>query len=262
MAAPETTRPVLPSQAMFHERSIRTTLRFAVIGLLVLSAETAGAKDVSLLPATVPAGLLLPVTLQTTISAQKVQPGMPIRCKLTQRVPLGNKQYIPQGTALLGHVVAAGPDSLTFAFTDLRLRKASVPVSVRLIAAASWYAVYQTELPVGGTDRSTSNPADWTTEQIGGDEVYRAAGFGGVYNSASEPVGRADLWGVYSLPGKDGLPLAMGPFSTTAAGLFDLRQVELVAPGGPSHAPIAFHMKKVGRWKLERQDALLLQVTG
>jgi hypothetical protein len=262
MAAPGTTRPVLPSQAMFHERSIRHPLLLVTIGLLLFSAETAAAKDVNLLPTPVPAGILLPVILETTITAQKVQPGMPIRCKLAQRVPLGGKQYIPQGTKLLGRVVAAGPDSLSLAFTDLRLRKASVPVSVRLVAAASWYAVYQTELPVGGTDHSTSNPADWTTQQIGGDQVYRAAGFGGVYNSASEPVGRADLWGVYSLPGKDGLPLAMGPFSTTASGLFDLRQVELLAPGGPAHAPIALHMKKTGRWKLERQDALLLKVIG
>jgi hypothetical protein len=247
---------------MFHERSIRHALLLAAIGLLPFSVEAAAGKDVNLLPVPVPPGILLPVTLETTIRAQKVQPGMPIRCKLAQRVPLGNKQYIPRGTTLLGHVVAAGPDSLSLAFTDLRLREKSVPVSVRLIAAASWYAVYQAELPVGGTDRSTSNPADWTTQQVGGDQVYRAAGFGGVYNSASEPVGNADLWGVYSLPGKDGVPLAMGPFSTTAKGLFDLRHVEIVASGGPAHAPIAFHMKKTGRWRLERQGALLLQVTG
>jgi hypothetical protein len=257
-----TLRPAALSHRMFHERSILHAV-FPALALLLFSATAADAKDIYLLPFPVPSGILLPVRLETTITAENAQPGTPIRCRLDQRVPLGNKQYIPRGTELLGHVTVAGPTTLSLEFAELRLRRVSVPVSVQLIAAASWHAVYLTELPVGGTDRSTSSPADWTTEQIGGDQVYRAAGFGDVYNSVSEKVGRADLVGVYSLASKEnGLPLAMGPFSTTAIGLFGLPQVELAASGGVAHAPIALHMQKTGHWKLERQDALLLRVVG
>jgi hypothetical protein len=86
---------------MFHERSIRRAL-LPALALLLFSATAATATDIYLLPLPVPSGILLPVTLETTITAENAQPGTTIRCRLDQRVPLGNKHYIPRGTELLG----------------------------------------------------------------------------------------------------------------------------------------------------------------
>ena len=87
---------------------------------------------------------------------------------------------------------------------------------MKLVAAASSYNTYQTELPMGGV-RRTADPADWTTRQIGGDQVYLSSRRDKVYNTVSEPVGRADFTGVYANPSSIyPLPRAVGPFSTTA----------------------------------------------
>jgi hypothetical protein len=51
-----------------------------------------------------------------------------------------------------------------------------------LLAAAHWMDVGRTAEPLDGGDRATSNPADWTTMQIGRDQVYRSGGSGTVYS--------------------------------------------------------------------------------
>lgn len=205
-----------------------------------------------------PPGVTLPVILDKTLDLKHFHQGEIIVASLYQRIPLAGGFYIPQGAKLLGTAVASDGKTLELTWTRIKLGHQSTSIAVKLLAAAHWTDVADTKLPLAGPDRATSNPADWTTMQIGRDEVYRSGGSGTVYNQYSEPVGKADLYGVYAAPKSPSAPpLAMGPFSTTSAGLYDMRSMAIGSAGGPGR-PIVFRLED-DRWQLHAADALLLE---
>ena len=206
-----------------------------------------------------PPGTTLPVTLKKSLTSKHIQPGQAIMATFYQRVPLGSGRYLPEKTQLLGVVASYDGRSLALRFTQLRLDHGTEAISVKLVAAAHWTDVEDTKLPDSGPDRSLSNPANWTTTQIGRDAVYRSGGSGPVYNQYSEPVGSADFSGVYAAPVSAGaVPRAMGPFSTTASGLYGVPGLAIASPGG-SGRPIVFRVES-DKWQLHAADALLLEV--
>jgi hypothetical protein len=208
-----------------------------------------------------PTGSTLPVILQHKLSAEHVKVGGRVIARLSQRVPLPNGQYLPAKAELVGHVAAYDARSLALKFTELTLTGQTEPIAVRLLAAAHWMDVGRTAEPLDGGDRATSNPADWTTMQIGRDEVYRSGGSGTVYNQYSEPVGHADLYGVYTPPLPGGSAMrAMGPFSTTAKGVYDLPGIAIAAVGGNGQ-PIVLGLSNP-KWRIDSGTALLLEVVG
>lgn len=215
------------------------------------------AKPVSHLVAP-PPGATLPVTLLSTLDSRNLTAGRPVIARLSQRVPVTANSYLPPKVEIIGSIVDPRPSSFGILFTQLRWKGETVPVHVRLVAAASVNNLFQASMPVGGTDRGTSSPADWTTRQVGGDEIYRSAGYGKVYNQFSEPVGHADLNGVYQTPAAPGdVPHAMGPFSTTATGLHGFTNFSLVSLGG-ADKPVS--LSTTGpKWKLPSGTALLLE---
>jgi hypothetical protein len=183
----------------------------------------------------VPAGIALPVQFSRTLRAGKTTPGTVVVVETTQRVPVSVDSYLNRGVKVRGTVVAstpgdgtaAHPSVLTLRFSELEYRGRTVPIVTRAVAVANLMAVDDTFLPAtGAIDKGNSNPANWTTKQVGGDEVCRSGWVGDVVDTATRKVGTADFYGVYSLPvrigeGKGGLvPKAMGVFSTTAKGLY------------------------------------------
>ena len=215
-------------------------------------------KPASRLVAPAP-GTTLPITLMKTAKPMHLVVGQPIRARFIQRVPLSPTSYLPSKVEVVGKVVSSNSSSISILFTQLRWKDEIVPIHLQLVSAASPYAVFQAGMPVGGTDRGTSSPADYTTRQIGGDEVYRSGGSGKVYDEYSQPVGFADLNGVYQDPSSAGEPArAMGPFSTTAAGLYGLESFSIVSPGGAG-VPITFSVSKPN-WQIASGTALLLKV--
>jgi hypothetical protein len=241
-------------------RSVDSILRSLLLAVMaVCFAAARGASAEKLMP--LPEGTTLPVLLARGLDARHVRAGEPLRARLAQRVPLGHGLYLPQKAEITGTVVAYDGASLTLRFDRLRLGEQEQPIDVRLQAAAHWLDVYNSELPEGATDRGTTNPADWTTKQIGGDAVYRSAGSGKVYDQYSQPVGYADLYGVYQPPAvKGGVARAMGPFSTTSTGIYDLPEIE-IASGGGEGKPIVLRLNS-RKWQLHDKTALLLVTTG
>jgi hypothetical protein len=206
-----------------------------------------------------PPGATLPIRLIQTLKSQSLTAGQPITARLFQRVPVSPALYLPSQVEIAGHVVQVGPSSVSILFTELRWKGQTMLVHVRLVAAASLDEVFQTGMPLAAADRGDSNPADWTTRQVGGDEVYRSAGAGGVYDQYSEPVGFADLNGVYQNPSGPGdLPRAMGPFSTTVSGLHGLAGFSIISSGDAT-SPITFGVNKP-KWTIARGGAFLLEV--
>jgi hypothetical protein len=209
---------------------------FVLVSLLTLAkASDATSSQVVSELQPLPAGITLPVQMGRTLRAGKVKPGTVFQVKTTQRVPISVNGYLKSGAKVRGEVVAsdagdgtaAHPSVLTIRFTQLSYEGRTVLLEIRAVAMANLMAVDDTFLPAtGSTDRGNSNPASWTTRQVGGDEVVRSGWVGPVVGGGLRTVGSADYYGVYSLPEKlqvaDGamVPRAMGVFSTTAAGLY------------------------------------------
>ena len=217
------------------------SVRMALSAVLVLAgvfAFVAGAvaqreAAVSELEALSP-GVTLPVQLGRSLRAGKLQVGTQIVVKTTQRVPVSEDSYLKAGAEVDGEVVAsiAGNGSgstratLSIRFTRLRYGKHSIPIRVKAIAIANFMQVSYSKLPAnGGPDMGIVSPANWTTKQVGGDSIVRTGWEGPVLAPGVGQVGRADYYGVYSLPAdssNQGLPFprALGVFSTTATGLY------------------------------------------
>ena len=182
-----------------------------------------------------PPGVTLPVKVERSLRAGKVPVGTPIVVKTTQRVPVSEDTYLKAGAELDGEVVASiarngngsTPATLSIRFTRLRYGKQSIPLRTKAIAIANFMQVSYAYLPAnGGPDMGIVSEANWTTTQVGGDSVFRTGWVGPVLGVGGQGrVGRADYYGVYSLPEparNDGpsFPRALGVFSTTAAGLY------------------------------------------
>jgi hypothetical protein len=216
------------------------------------------AKQVSRLVAP-PPGATLPISIVNTIKSNNLKTGQIVTARFFQRVPVTAVSYLPGNVELIGHVVSSTPPSLGILFTQLRWKHQVVPIHVRLVAAASSYNVLQTRMPLGASEEGTGTPADWTTRQVGGDEVYLSAGSGEVYDLYSQPVGYANVTGVYQDPSSPGgEPRAMGPFSTTATGLHGLSGFSIVSQGD-ADTPITLGVSKP-KWQIASGAALLLEV--
>ena len=237
---------------------LKSPLRVVLAAFACSLAIASGSPQQKLAP--LPQGATLPVTLDKGLNAHHVKIGQRITASLTQRVPLPNRMHLPKKAKLTGSVVSYDGRTLGLQFNELKLGNESRPIDVKLLAAALWLDVEQTQKPLEMSDRSLGNPADWTTMQIGHDEVYRSGWVGTVYDQYSQPVGHADAHGVYAAPNPAGLPRAMGPFSTTSKGLYDLRWLDIVSPGG-NGKPIIFGLSSP-KWQLHGQTALLLEVSG
>jgi len=220
-----------------------------------------------------PTGITLPVAVGRTLRAGKVKPGTVFLLKTTQRVPVSEDAYLNRGAAVRGEVVtsepgdrtAAHPATLAIRFMQLSYRGVTVPLATRAVAMANLMDVDGTFLPLmGGADRGNSSEASWTTAQVGGEEVVRSGWIGPVVGSGLRTVGRADYYGVYSLPeklsGTDGVmvPRAMGVFSTTAKGLYGYDEgTQLESSGG-----LITITNPIGRAVIRAGDHLLLEVVG
>jgi hypothetical protein len=230
---------------------------FRVLPLALVWALPGPALAIHAVLASPPPLATLPVVLDRGLKSAKLQAGQPLRAHLVQRVPLSPDTYLPRGATLLGTVEAVSATQWSLRWTALAWRGHTVPVQVRLVAAADAFAVEQTNIPLGGaTGRSTS---DWTLRQIGGDERMGAGVSGVVYDQYSQPVGRSDGTGVYAPPLRPGAPeRALGPFSTTASGLYDLPGWSVRSPGA-ADAPIVLGVG-AGPWQLRAGAAMLLSV--
>jgi hypothetical protein len=209
-------------------------LALVCLSIFAGAADTRKAQEISELRP-LQAGITLPVAVGHTLRAGKVKPGTVFLLKTTQRVPVSEDAYLNRGAELRGEVVTsdagdrteAHPATLTIRFTQLSYKGITVPLVTKAVAMANLMDVDGTFLPLmGGPDRGNSSEASWTTAQVGGQEVVRSGWIGPVVGRGLITVGRADYYGVYSLPvqlgGADGVmvPLAIGVFSTNAQGLY------------------------------------------
>jgi hypothetical protein len=225
----------------------------------------------------VPAGTILPVRLNSTISSTKNHPGEIIAARVMQDVPLADGSTIHAGSKMVGHIVAVTPASsgraarVTVRFDTLEWKQQKTPMVTNLRAVASFMAVDQAQIPMEGPDRGTPASA-WTTEQIGGDTVYRGGGpvEGIEGGKVGVPVGNGVLSRLHANPdggcraavdGND-TPQALWVFSSSACGAYGLANLEVRHFGRTNPAgDIVFGSTK-GDVRIQDGAGMLLRVDG
>lgn len=222
---------------------------------------------------TIPAGTVLPVRLNSAINSKNAQAGRMVTARLMQDVPLGSGMRLAAGSKLIGHILAAtrakdhsGSD-VSLRFDTIRSSKKEFSITTDLRALASPLDVDQAQLPKYGPDRGTPKTS-WTTEQIGGDVVYRG---GGPVTAGSlvvgTPVANGVLVETLAIPGtrcegevEDKRPQALWVFSANACGVYGYSKLMIEHTGRT--APVG-EIKLVSQKKnlnLRTGSGLLLRV--
>ena len=193
----------------------------------------------------VPSGTILPVALSSSLNSRTSKAGQVITARIMQNVPLATGSQLRVGTKVLGRVVEVSPAdgthgaTMSLRFDTLVVSKRQIPITTNARALASMMAVHEAELPETGPDRGTSQNS-WTTDQIGGDVVYRGGGpvanglltvgeptADGVLAQVSPPPGgkcRGEIGDVARLQ-------ALWVFSSDACGTYDLPHIAIAHAG-------------------------------
>ena len=228
----------------------------------------------------IPPGTILPVALQTTISASKGKAGQPVRGEIAQDVPLPGNSKIPKGSRMEGHIVEVTPaagrnvQNISIRFDKLYSAGKAIPVTTSLRAMAGFMEVLAAGTPQQGVGES--DVFNWmTTTQIGGDSVYGRGGTVTSTHNGGQVVGTAPIsGGVLVLVSANASghcrgaiddnenPQALWVFSSDACGTYGLSKIHLVHAGRTE--PVGtFTLQLEGqKTKIHSGDGMLLRVIG
>ena len=149
----------------------------------------------------IPAGTIIPVSLNSTLRSDKSGSGATITATVMQDVPLGAGETLRRGSKVTGHVIEAaipgkGPaeSKISFQFDQVQLGNLTIPVTTNLRAVASKKAVAAAtpQLIEEGPDNQV---------QIGGDQI--SYGSDGPVMVGSQVVGKYTSQGVLAYGGHD-----------------------------------------------------------
>jgi hypothetical protein len=195
---------------------------------------------------TIPAGTILPVALNSSLNSRKAKAGQVITARIMQDVPLSPGSTIHAGAKVIGRVIDVKPANhgtsgaqISIRFDTLMVSKQRIAIITNVRALASMMAVEDAQLPESGPDRGTSQNA-WTTDQIGGEVVYRGGGLvASGLRAVGEPTANGVLVHVSAKPGttcrgeiegNDRLQ-ALWVFSSDACGVYDFADLTIVHAG-------------------------------
>ncbi|HVN19932.1 MAG TPA: hypothetical protein VMU05_14195 [Dongiaceae bacterium] len=217
----------------------------------------------------IPPGTILPLQLNNSLNSKKMREGQKVSARVMQDVPLGSGPRIRAGAKVLGRIVSVTPASrgtaaISLRFDTLASGKRRIPITTSLRALATMMDVQSAQQPATGPDRGTSD-FYWTTQQIGGETVYRG---GGVVTHGSEVVGRSVMNGVLvQVPATSGCGgeadnrlQALWVFSSDACGLYDLPDLTLTHAGRSQPQGVIRLTAQKGEVKVPAGSGLLLQV--
>ena len=250
----------------------RTTLarKHGVIIHGVLAAFVAIPLAVSAQSA-LPSGTILPVSLDGSINARKAHAGEEIRATVMQNVP---GTAIRRRAHVVGHVIEAsgarnGQQKLEIRFDSVEIQGKMAPIRANLRALASFFEVEQAQIPEEMSSRGMT-PETWTTQQIGGDQMYRG---GGPVGEGDQTVGSITPWGALGLPrAQAGMPCrgviddntrpqAMWLFSVDACGLYGYANIQIDHYGRSDPQGTIIISSHDGKLNLGSGSAILLRVS-
>ncbi|MGA8043012.1 MAG: hypothetical protein WCA37_09430, partial [Terracidiphilus sp.] len=188
-----------------------------------------------------PAGTILPISLDGSLNAAKMHVGQTIRGTIMQTIP-GTRVH--RGAKVMGEILRVSTDSdgksqVSLRFDTIRMRGQSIPVRTNLRAVASFLEVEEAQMPEEIASRGIS-PDTATTQQIGGEQVYRG---GGPVTSGLTVVGKPVPYGVLVVPRvKRGMACrgsisgnkqaqALWLFSSDACGVYGYSELHIAEAG-------------------------------
>src|ERR1700691_3754897 len=221
----------------------------------------------------IPAGTILPVSLNSALRSDKSGSGTTITATVMQDVPLDGGETLRRGSTLTGHVVEAispvkGSDEskISFQLDQIRLGNLTVPITTTLRAVASRAAVS------AATPELTSSENADNTIEIGGDQI--SYGEGEPVMVGSQVVGKYTSQGVLANADPDsGAPSggtidgdahaqAFWLFSVNADGTYGFADLKILRSGSiepRGEVTLTSNRKAVN---LAKGSAMLLQVEG
>ncbi len=221
----------------------------------------------------IPAGTILPVSLNSDLRSDKNGSGTAIIATSMQDVPLGKGETLRKGSMLTGHVIEVitpgrGSDEskMSFQLDHVRLGNQTLPITTTLRAIAS-----RSEVSSATPELISSEYADNTIE-IGGDQI--SYGEGRPVMVGSQVVGKYTSQGVLATVDQDlgtpcgvtidsnAHPQAFWVFSVNACGVYGFGDVRILQSGRTEplgEVTLASNRKAV---KIEKGSAMLLHVDG
>jgi len=261
-----------------HEKVYRVNLGSGLIlsaamlaGLLTLSS--AQAQDTTAGNATIPAGTILPVRLNSALSSSKAQSGQIITARIMQDVPLANGEKLREGSKVIGHVVDvsspadANKEQISLQFDKVISSGRTIPIRTALRAVSGFMAVEEAEVPTSGT---ASQPNSRT--QVGGDAAYTLGGDvatgNGVVVGKSVNDGVLDQARASNRQGRDcrgaidgnNSPEALWVFSSDACGSYGLSEVRIAHAGKTEPVGVIVLVSGKNQLKLASGTGMLLRV--
>jgi hypothetical protein len=214
----------------------------------------------------IPAGTIIPVSLNSVLRSDKTGSGSPVTATVMQDVPLATGETLHRGSKVTGHVVEAftsgnGSDEarISFQFDQVQLGNRTVPITTNLRAVASPHAV----LEAGELNDSAV--------EIGGDQI--SYGEGGPVIVGSQVVGKYTSHGVLANVDQDmgtpcrvtvdsnAKPQAFGLFSVNACGAYGLGDLKILQSGhAKPFGEVTLANRKVVN--VRKGSAMLLRVDG
>ena len=218
-----------------------------------------------------PSGTIIPISLDTSLNIAKIHPGQLIQATVMQDIP---GTAIHRRAKVQGHVVKVGATAydqtkVEICFDTVKLDGQMVPLKANLRALASFVEVQEAQVPEEMSSEGLS-PLTWTTQQIGGDQVYRG---GGPVAAGMTTVGEVTPWGVLVVPhaqpgqpcrgalGENNGPQAMWLFSSDACGVYGFSNIRIEDAGRSNPAGTIVIFSTNGELKLGSGTGLLLEVS-
>jgi hypothetical protein len=200
----------------------------------------------------IPAGTILPVTLNSTLRSDKSARGATMTLTLMQDIPLGAGKTLRRGSKVTGHVVetvTAGRGSdeskISFQFDGLRFENHTVPITVTLKALASSIEVDAAQIPTGSEDGVSEVP--WSLVKIGEDQVRTSPDLSAECRRGSNTNNTPQAFWLFS------------PDACCAYGFGDLRILQSGRTEPLGEVTLASNRRAV---KIEKGSAMLLRVGG
>ena len=221
----------------------------------------------------IPAGTILPVSLNSTLRSDKSGKGATIIATVMQDVPLGRGQTLGKGSRLTGHVVETitpekGSDEskISFQFDRVQLGNLTIPITTTLRAVASRSAI------LAATPELTSPDYVDDQVQIGGDQI--SYGEGGPVVVGEQVVGTYTSQGVLAyveqnsgtpnegMIDDNARPQAFWFFSVNARGAYGFGDLKILHSGRTEPFGVVTLASNRKALKVDKGSAMLLRVDG